>query len=155
MSNCIHGKEGALSLGGTNIAMLTEWTLNETAETVDCTAMGDQSRVYKAGIKGFEGSAECIWAKDDVAGYVGQFTVGTEYAGVFYVTDTTPDTADLKYTGQVIVTGIEVTKAGAYVIDVQALTNSIGGTSTCTQSDATSIGLPGETRKFWVTDIPC
>ena len=127
--SCIHGKEGALSLGGTNIAMLTEWTLNETAETVDCTAMGDQSRVYKAGIKGFEGSAECIWAKDDVAGYVGQFTVGTEYAGVFYVTDTTPDTADLKYTGQVIVTGIEVT---ATMDDVVRASISFQGTGALT-----------------------
>lgn len=107
--SCIHGKEGALSLGGTNIAMLTEWTLNETADTVECTAMGDASRKYKAGIKGFEGSAECIWANDDTTGYVGQFTVGTEYAGVFYVTDSATAVEDLKYTGQVIVTGIEIT----------------------------------------------
>ena len=54
-----------------------------------------------------------------------------------------------------VVTGIVVTKNGSYVTDVQALTSSIGGTSTCTPGDATSIGLPGETRKYWVTQIPC
>lgn len=129
MSNCIHGKEGALSLGGTNIAMLTEWTLNETVDTVECTAMGDTSKMYKAGIKGFEGSADCIWANDDTTGYIAQFTVGTEYAGVFYVTDSATDAADLKYTGQVIVTGIEIT---ATMDDVVRASVSFQGTGALT-----------------------
>ena len=127
--SCIHGKNGALSLGGTNIAMLTAWTLNETVDTVECTAMGSTSRTYKAGIKGFEGSADCIWTNDDTTGYVAQFTVGTEYTGVFYVTDSSTAAEDLKYPGQVIITGIEIS---ATMDDVVRASISFQGTGDLT-----------------------
>ncbi len=129
MSVCYHGKNGALSLGGTNIAMLTSWTLTENADTVECTAMGDTSRKYMVGIKGFEGSAECVWTNDDQSGHIAGFTVGTEYAGIFYVDDNTSAVADLKYSGQVIVTSIEVSAA---MDDVVRATVNFQGTGALT-----------------------
>ena len=120
--SCIHGKNGALSLGGTNVAMITEWTVNETVEVVQCTAMGDTSHTYKAGIKTFEGSAECVWTTDAETGYIAGFTVGTEYTGVFYVTD-----SSLSYTGQVIITGIEVSATMDDVVRASVSFQGTGG----------------------------
>lgn len=126
--SCIHGKNGALSLGGTNIAMLTEWTLNETVDVVQCTSMGDTSHSYKAGIKTFEGSAECRWAADATTGNAAGFTVGTEYTAIFYV----DESADLKYTGQVIITGMEVS---ATMDDIVTASISFQGTGGLTVDD--------------------
>ena len=33
---CYAGKDGALSVGGTNVAMLTAWNVTQSAETLEC-----------------------------------------------------------------------------------------------------------------------
>ena len=54
-----------------------------------------------------------------------------------------------------VVTGIEVTKNGSYVTDVQPLNGTFGGSVSCEEADATSVGLPGEEKKFWLKAVPC
>jgi len=34
MSDCYSGKDGALSIGGSNVAMLTSWTVTQNAEVL-------------------------------------------------------------------------------------------------------------------------
>lgn len=134
MSSCYHGKNGALSLGGTNIAMLTSWNLSQSVDTVECTSMQDTAKTYKAGIPSFEGSAEAVWTDDDNQLNVGSITIGTEYAAVFYVDDNATSAAELKYSGQVIVTGLEVS---ASMDDVVRATVNFQGTGALTVDDDT------------------
>jgi len=58
-----------------------------------------------------------------------------------------------------LVTGVEFeqTKVDGYVtnVTVTPLFGVLGGSSTCDPGDATSKDLPGESKKFWVTTIPC
>ena len=111
---CYHGKNGALSLQATggsaeNIAMLTSWTLNQSAETVQCTAMGDTAAKYMVGITSFEGTAECVWSTETTSKTdTSEVEVGTTYTAIFYVEDSTTAGEDLAYKGSVIVTGLEV-----------------------------------------------
>ena len=135
MATCYHGKNGALSLGGTNIAMLTSWTLTENADTVECTAMGDTSRKYMVGIKGFEGSAECVWTDESATQSISEITVGTTYNAIFFVDDNATATADMGYKGDVIVTSIEVAAA---MDDVVRATVNFQGTGDLSRDDSTT-----------------
>ena len=104
-----HGKGGALTLGGTAVGQIREWTMNETVDVVETTTMGDDSRNYLAGIKGFEGSADVLYMSsdntDDTGLAVGEITIGTTYAAIFYPGGTA---GNVSYSGSVIVTGLEV-----------------------------------------------
>ena len=125
-----HGKGGALSLGGTAVGQIREWTLEETVDVVETTTMGDSNREYLAGIKGFEGSADVLYMSsdntDDTGLAVGEITVGTTYAAIFYPAGTG---GNVSYSGNVIVTGIEV---AATFDDVVTASISFQGTGALT-----------------------
>ena len=104
-----HGSGGALSLGGTNVAQVTEWTVTQNKEMVEITSLGDGVRAYSSGLESFEGSAEIIIASDDVTGAFNQ-SVGTEYAAIFFIDDHATAANDLQLTGQVIISSIEFTQ---------------------------------------------
>lgn len=125
-----HGKGGALTLGGTALGQVKEWTINETVDVVETTTMGDTSREYLAGIKGFEGSADVLYMSsdnsDDTGLAAGEITVGTTYAGIFYPAG---ESGNVSYSGSVIVTGIEV---AATFDDVVTASISFQGTGALT-----------------------
>jgi len=52
------GNSGALSFGGSNITELKSWSLEESAEQIDDTAMGDTNRTSKSGLPTANGTIE-------------------------------------------------------------------------------------------------
>ena len=64
MSNCYAGKDGALSVDGTNIASLTSWSITQSAETLECASMGSTWKEHKSGLLSWEGSAEANFMDD-------------------------------------------------------------------------------------------
>jgi hypothetical protein len=127
-----HGSGGALSLAGTNVAQVTEWTVTQNKEMVEVTALGDGVRAYTSGLESFEGSAEIIIASDDVTGAFSQ-TVGTEYAAIFFMNDVTTAVQDIQLSGQVIISSIEFTQT---FDDVARASISFQGTK---KSDGTGL----------------
>lgn len=119
---CYAGKDGALSVGGTNIAMLTAWNVSQAAETLECAYMGSTWKEHKAGLLSWEGSADANFTDDSATGAPNSVVVGAEVALVFY-----PDAADtnLSFTGNAIVTSIE---NSASLGDVQTVSLSFMGT---------------------------
>ena len=103
MSNCITGKNGALSVdnGTSNVAQLVSWTITQTADTVEASYMGEDWKCVKPGMFSWEGSAEAVF--DTTATYP---TIGAEVTIVAY-----EDTAVQTYSGDAIITSIE-TSAG-------------------------------------------
>ncbi len=67
-SSRIHGKGGAIYIGGTftsataipsggvRVAFKSEWTLNRSRDYVDATAFGDPNKVYLAGLPDISGT---------------------------------------------------------------------------------------------------
>lgn len=94
---CISGKNGALSVAGSNIAQLTAWTITQNAETIEASYMGASWKCIKPGMASWEGSAEAIFDTGET--YPG---VGTEVALIAYEVAGTAT-----YTGSAIVTSIE------------------------------------------------
>lgn len=125
MSNCYSGKDGALAVGGTNVAMLTSWSVSQSAETLECTSMGGNGwKDYKDGLKSWEGSAEANFANStaEVDNANALVTVGSTVVLTFY-----PDAADtgVSFAGSAIVTSVE---NGASLGDIQAVSLSFTGT---------------------------
>ncbi len=125
---CYAGKDGALSIGGTNVAMLTSWTVSQSAETLECAYMGVSWKDYMAGLNSWEGSAEANFT--DTASAAGltpaqiaanTVTVGSTVALIFYPVDG----GTMSFTGTAIVTSID---NNAALGDVQTVSLSFTGT---------------------------
>tara|TARA_S200002703_G_scaffold134757_2_gene123419 strand:+ start:2282 stop:2689 length:408 start_codon:yes stop_codon:yes gene_type:complete len=134
MASSYHGKGGALTLGGTAVAQITDWSVSQSVDVADTTTMNDDDRTFMAGIKSFEGSADVLWGAGDTSGDIqaGEIVVGTTYAAIFYPNGTT---GLLSYSGNVIVTGVEVT---ATVDDVITASISFQGTGALTIDDTSA-----------------
>jgi predicted secreted protein len=133
MASSYHGKGGALTLGGTAVAQITDWSVSQSVDVADTTTMGDSDRTFLAGIKSFEGSADVLWAAedntDDTGLVAGEIAVGTTYAAIFYPGGTG---GNVSYSGNVICTGVEVT---ATVDDVVTASISFQGTGALSIDD--------------------
>ena len=125
MSTCYNGKNGALSVNGTNVAQLTSWTITENVDTVECTHMGATWKDYVPGIREWEGSFEAIYDGAD-QGLASALATGSTVAIVAYPAD--GDSLH-KFSGNAIVTSIE---HSADMEDVIRVSGSFTGTGALT-----------------------
>ena len=81
------GSEGTVKVGtagsDTVIAEIRSFSIEETADTLETTTMGDTSRTYSSSLKNFTGSVDVYWDETDTAGQ-GALTVGAEVTINFY-----------------------------------------------------------------------
>ena len=69
------GNSGSVKVGANTLGEVRSFSVTETAETVEDTAMGDTWRSHKAGLNSWSGSIECWFDDTDTA--QGSLTVGT------------------------------------------------------------------------------
>jgi len=122
---CYAGKDGALSVGGTNVAMLTAWNVTQSAETLECAYMGVDWKDYKAGLRSWEGSADANFTDDTATQAANEVVVGSEVAVVFYPVAG----GTMSFTGTAIVTSIDNNVA---LGDVQSVSLSLTGSGELT-----------------------
>lgn len=100
------GSEGTVKVGANAIAEIRSFSIEETADTVEDTSMGDTYRTHKTTLKSFSGSVDVFWDEDDTDGQVA-LAVGSEVTINFYPEG---DTAgDTYLTGSAIVTSKSIT----------------------------------------------
>lgn len=97
------GSEGTVKVGSNAIAEIRSFSLEETADTLEDTTMGDTARTYKSSLTTFTGSVDVFWDETDTSGQ-GALTIGASVTlNVYPEGDTAGDTY---YTGSAIVTGV-------------------------------------------------
>ncbi len=69
------GSEGVAKIGSSTIAEIKDFSLSETAETIDDTSMGDSARTKQVGLTSASGSMTAFWDETDTSGQ-GAMTVG-------------------------------------------------------------------------------
>ena len=69
------GSEGIAKVGSNTIAEIKDFSLSETAETIDDTTMGDSARTKQVGLTTASGSMTAFWDETDSSGQ-GAMTVG-------------------------------------------------------------------------------
>ena len=97
------GSEGTVKVGSNAIAEIRSYSLEETADTLEDTSMGDGARTYKPSLKTFTGTVDVFWDETDTTGQ-GALTNGAEVTlAVYPEGDASGDTY---YSGSAIVTGV-------------------------------------------------
>lgn len=57
------GSEGTIKIGSSTLGEIKSFSINETADTIEKTKMGDSARSFIVGLQSFDGSASSILMK--------------------------------------------------------------------------------------------
>jgi predicted secreted protein len=122
------GSEGTVKVGSDAIAEIRSFSIEETADTLEDTSMGDGARTYKPSLTSFSGSVDVFWDETDSAGQ-GALTVGAEVTLNLYPEG---DTAgDTYLSGAAIVTGRSVSSSFDGLVEMSI---SVQGNGALTQT---------------------
>jgi len=97
------GSEGTVKVGSNTIANIRSYSIEESADTLEQTVMGNTSRVYATSLSTFSGSIDVYWDETDTTGQ-GALTINSEVTLNFYPEGDA--SGDTYYTGTALVTGI-------------------------------------------------
>lgn len=122
------GSDGVILVGSDQIAEVRSYSIDETMDTLEDTAMGDTSRTYKTSLKSFSGSADVFFDDTDTAGQ-GALTVGSSVTlNLQFEGDTT---GDHKLSGTVLITGRTISASFDGMVEASI---SFQGTGALTES---------------------
>ena len=122
------GSEGTVKVGSDAIAEIRSFSIEETADTLEDTSMGDGARTYKPSLTSFSGSVDVFWDETDSTGQ-GALTIGAEVTLNLYPEG---DTAgDTYLSGAAIVTGRSVSSSFDGLVEMSI---SVQGNGALTQT---------------------
>jgi hypothetical protein len=99
-----HGKEGVVTVGGTEMGEVTSFTLETTGDVVEDTALTDATKSFVSGRTSFSGTIEMHF--DEASTQQESLTAGSSIAFVLLPEGNT--TGDASYTGTGIITGMSI-----------------------------------------------
>jgi len=119
MMATITGNNGVITIGGTKVLAVRSYTVDTTADTIETTIMGNDTRQYLKGLSSWSGSADVYVDTDNIttgnAALIGDLiatggTVGSGAVAVVFALDSTSQGNTLlkKLSGNCIVTGFSV-----------------------------------------------
>jgi predicted secreted protein len=122
------GSEGTVKVGSNVIAEIRSFSIEETADTLEDTTMGDTARTYKSSLTSYSGSLDVFWDETDATGQ-GALTIGAEVTLAMYPEG---DTAgDTYLTGTAIVTGRSISSSFDGLVEMSI---SVQGTGALTST---------------------
>jgi hypothetical protein len=123
------GSEGIVKVGSSNVvAEIRSYSIEESADTLEDTSMGDSAKTYKASLTSFSGSLDVFWDETDTSGQ-GALSIGAEVTLNFYPEGDT--SGDTYYTGSAIVTGVSRTASYDGLVEASI---SVQGNGALTES---------------------
>jgi len=122
------GSEGTVKVGANAVAGIRSFSIEESADTLETTVMGNTARTYLTSLTSWSGSVDVYWDEADTTGQ-GALTNGAQVTlNVYPEGDTAADTY---YTGSAIVTGVSVSSSFDGMIEASI---SVQGTGALTQA---------------------
>tara|TARA_A200000113_G_C8785061_1_gene328918 strand:+ start:507 stop:896 length:390 start_codon:yes stop_codon:yes gene_type:complete len=122
------GSEGIVKVGTNTVAEVRSYAIDESADVLEDTSMGDSAKTYLSSLTSFSGSLDVFWDETDTSGQ-GALTVGSSVTlNVYPEGDAAGDTY---YTGTALVTG--VSRTGSFDGMVEA-SISVQGSGALTQT---------------------
>ena len=104
------GNNGVVNFGGAAVAEVRSWSLESTADTIETSVMGNDTRVYVKGLSTFSGSADVLWNASHWStngmnpNVTGTSQVGSASAAIVLY----PEGSGTGFNGNVIITGYTV-----------------------------------------------
>jgi hypothetical protein len=99
------GVDGVVKVGTNTVAEVRNWSISETADTIEDTTMNDTSRTYPAGLKSWSGNLTAFWDETDTNGQVA-LTIGSSAVLNLYPEGAT--TGDIYYSGTAIINSVGI-----------------------------------------------
>jgi hypothetical protein len=99
-----HGKEGVVTVGGTEMGEVTSFTLETTGDVVEDTALTDATKSFLAGRTSFSGTIEMHFDEADTQ----QETLTAGSSISFVLLPEGNASGDASYTGTGIITGMSI-----------------------------------------------
>jgi len=125
------GSEGTVKVGANAIAEIRSYTLEESADTLEDTTMGDTARTYKPSLTTYTGSIDVLWDETDTTGQ-GALTIGSEITLNMYPEGSV--SGDTYMTGAAIVTGRSITASYDGMVEMSISVQGNGALTTTTVS---------------------
>tara|TARA_R100000353_G_scaffold173734_1_gene140391 strand:+ start:89 stop:478 length:390 start_codon:yes stop_codon:yes gene_type:complete len=122
------GSEGVVKVGTNTVAEVRSYSIDESADVLEDTSMGDSAKTYLASLTSFSGSLDVFWDETDTSGQ-GALTVGSSVTLNVYPEGA--DSGDTYYSGTALVTG--VSRSGSFDGMVEA-SITVQGSGALTQS---------------------
>ena len=123
------GSEGLIKVGTATVAEVKSYSLDESADTIESTSMGDAARTYEASLTSFSGSVDCYYDEADTTGQVA-LAVGSSVTLVWYPEGA--ESSDTYYSGTVIVTGKNITGSFDGLVEASISVQGTGVITTTT-----------------------
>jgi predicted secreted protein len=123
------GSEGTVKVGANAIAEIRSFSIEETADTIEDTTMGDGARTYKPSLTSFSGSVDVFWDETDSTGQ-GALTIGAEVTLNLYPEGST--TGDTYLSGSAIVTSRSISSSFDGMVEMSISVQGNGALTTST-----------------------
>jgi len=123
------GSEGTVHVGTNAIAEIKSYSLDETADTIEDTSMGDAARTYIASLTTFSGSIDVFWDETDTNGQVA-LSVGSSVTLKWYPEGAS--SGDTYYTGTALVTGKNISASFDGMVEASISVQGTGAITTAT-----------------------
>lgn len=123
------GSEGTVKVGSNAIAEIRSFSIEETADTIEDTTMGDSARTYKPSLTSFSGSVDVFWDETDSTGQ-GALTIGSEVTLNLYPEGST--TGDTYLSGSAIVTSRSISSSFDGMVEMSISVQGNGALTTTT-----------------------
>lgn len=122
------GSEGTVKVGANAIAEIRSFSIEESADTLEDTTMGDTARTYKSSLTTYTGTIDVLWDETDTTGQ-GALTIGASVTLNLYPEGDT--SGDTYYTGSAIVTGRTINSSFDGLVEMSI---SVQGSGALTQT---------------------
>ena len=122
------GSEGAIKIGSNQIAEVKSYSLDESADTIETTSMGDAARTHLSSLTSFSGSVDCMWDETDSS--QNALAVGSTVTLLWYPEGSA--TGATYYSGSVIVTGKNITGSFDGLVEASIAVQGSGAITTAT-----------------------
>ena len=123
------GSEGTVHIGTNAVVEIRSYTLNESADTVEDTVMGDPARSFKPSLTSFDGTIDVYWDETDTDGQA-LLVPSAEVTIKFYPEGTA--TGDTYYTGTAIVTSRSISASFDNMVEMSIGVQGTGALTTAT-----------------------
>jgi predicted secreted protein len=122
------GSEGTVKVGANAIAEIRSFSIEQSADTLEDTTMGDTARTYKSSLTTYTGTVDVLWDETDTTGQ-GALTIGASVTLNLYPEGDT--SGDTYYTGTAIVTGRTINSSFDGLVEMSI---SVQGSGALTQT---------------------
>jgi hypothetical protein len=123
------GSEGTVKVGANAVAEIRSFSIEETADTIEDTSMGDAARTYIPSLRDFTGSIDVLWDETNTTGQ-GALTIGASVTLNMYPEGSS--SGDTYLTGTAIVTGRTINSSYDGLVEMSITVQGSGGLTTTT-----------------------